>query len=208
MAGFCYLAFQSYFQVVFDQNVVIAQPPQSSMSSRFLNKMLFRVLYVDLYIHTSSLCCMVLLGTSPTSFFGEVLFFFFQVWQLDLPTSLWSGILILTPPCSNLHFASIPFPLVLIVSAPSNSSHTATWETVRARLGGGWCQQWWSRRCCSAGWGSCFFWGWCGGPIHLAGWRLGEYSGPAIQIRIHSTESWFNLQPSWTINLPSTHATH
>ena len=74
-AGFRYLAFQSYFRVVFERDAVIAQPPQSSMS---LNNMLFRGLYIELCIriHTSSLCCMVLLGTSPTSFFGEVLFFF------------------------------------------------------------------------------------------------------------------------------------
>ena len=34
------------------------------------------MLYIDLYTRTSSLCCMVLLGTSPTSFLGEVQFFF------------------------------------------------------------------------------------------------------------------------------------
>ena len=72
-ACFRYLAFQSYFRVVFERNAVITQSPQSSMS---LNNMLFRELYIDLCIHTSSLCCMVLLGTSPTSFFGEVHFFF------------------------------------------------------------------------------------------------------------------------------------
>ena len=63
--------------------------------------MLFWVLYIDLYTHTSSLCCMVLLRTSPTSFLGEVLFFF-EAWQLDghLATSLQSDILILMPPCN------------------------------------------------------------------------------------------------------------
>ena len=45
---------------------------------KIMNNMLFWVLYIDLYPHTSSLCCMVLLRTSPTSFFSEVLFFFFR----------------------------------------------------------------------------------------------------------------------------------
>ena len=65
---------------------------------KIMNNMLFWVLYIDLYTHTSSLCCMVLLRTSPTSFLGEV-HFFFQACQLDLPTSLQSSILIPTPPC-------------------------------------------------------------------------------------------------------------
>ena len=43
---------------------------------KIMNNMLFWVLYIDLYTRTSSLCCMVLLGTSPTSFLGEVHFFF------------------------------------------------------------------------------------------------------------------------------------
>ena len=42
---------------------------------KMINKNLFRVLYIDLYTPTSS-PCMVLLETSPTSFLGEVHFFF------------------------------------------------------------------------------------------------------------------------------------
>ena len=46
------------------------------------------------YTPMSSLCCMDL----PNLLLGEVLFFFFQAWWLDLPTDLWSGILMPTPP--------------------------------------------------------------------------------------------------------------
>ena len=57
---------------------------------KIMNNTLFRVLNIDLYIHTSPLCCMVLLRTSPTSFFGEVhqkSFFFFRSdgWTYQLP---------------------------------------------------------------------------------------------------------------------------
>ena len=54
-----------------------------------MNKQAVRVLYVDLlYSHE----LIVLYGSPKPSFF-------FQAWWLDLPTNLWSGILMPTPPC-------------------------------------------------------------------------------------------------------------
>ena len=72
--------------------------------AKIMNNMLFWGFILNLYTHTSSLCCMVLFGTCPTSFLlnfrGSP--FFFQAWQLNLPTGLQSGILIPTPPCCEL----------------------------------------------------------------------------------------------------------
>ena len=68
--------------------------------------------------HTSSVCCMVLLGTSPMScllnFRGSL--FFFQAWPLDLPTGLRSGILIPTPPWMSWH------PIAYYIQGISTSS--------------------------------------------------------------------------------------
>ena len=71
--------FTSPSKAIFENNAVIAQSLQSSMSSCFgkiMSNPLFQVFYINLYTPTSSLGCMALLKTSPTSFLGEVQFFF------------------------------------------------------------------------------------------------------------------------------------
>ena len=53
---------------------------------KIMNNMLFWVLYIDLCTRTNSLCCMVLLRTSSTSFLGKVQFFFqaIYIWVLAM----------------------------------------------------------------------------------------------------------------------------
>ena len=110
---------------------------------KIMNYKLFRVLYIDIYTPTSSLCYMVLLETFPTYFLGEVQFFF-------------SGLMVgptYRPPVRHSD-PDTPLGLVQYISSQSfrhvitrfffpqlsSSSLTLSWA-LRARLIGGWTNQ-------------------------------------------------------------------
>ena len=111
----------------------------------------------------------------------------------------------LVSPLSNFHFASVSFPLVLTVSAPSNSFNllnnfssllsankksrspptelssavSGPIQDARDRRGGGLRRRRWSGRRCSAGRGSYSFRGWCGGrSAHQGCIEGGKYVSP------------------------------
>ena len=74
-AGFGCLAFQSHFR---EKCCCCTATLSIIVFAKIMNN-LFWGFMLNLYTHASSLCCMVLLGTSPTSFYwilGEVQFFF------------------------------------------------------------------------------------------------------------------------------------